>query len=115
MRRTSAALASPSLGGAATRALSTARPSAMRSTPSMASRPPLAVSRTASAMPPGVASHGGLTSEHVRIDVADDDVLDEQDDQDHDHRRDVDAAEIGQQIADRAQQRLGDAVEKFAD
>ena len=33
--------------------------------------------------------------EDVGIDVADDDVLDQQDDQDQDHRRNVDAAKLG--------------------
>ncbi len=34
--------------------------------------------------------------EHIRIDVSDNDVLEEQDDQDQDHGRNIDAAEIGQ-------------------
>src|ERR1043166_4392484 len=57
----SAPFASPSLGGAATRTLSTARPSAVRSTPSMASHPPLGVNRTTSVTPPGAAAHGLVT------------------------------------------------------
>ena len=40
---------------------------------------------------------------------------DEQQQQDQDDRRDVDAAEIGQQVADRPQHRLGDPVEHLAD
>src|SRR5450830_276807 len=111
-----ASLASPSLGAARTRALSTARPSANTSTPSMASCPPLGVSRTASAMPPPTADHGlsPATSEHVRINVPDDHVFQEQDKQDQDHRRHVDAAEIRQHRADRPQYRLGDAEEELA-
>src|SRR5262245_25817802 len=45
---------------------------------------------------PGYGRH---RSEYIRIDVPDDDVLEEQDDQDQDHRRDVDPAKIGQQRA----------------
>ena len=56
--RTSASLASPSLGAARTRTRNTERPSAVCSTPSMASRPPLGVSRTVSEIPPAVAAHG---------------------------------------------------------
>src|SRR5271169_2845996 len=105
-RRISASLASPSLGAALTRALSTLRPSASVSMPSMASRPPLGVSRTASATPPATADHGRATamSEYVRVDVADDHVFQEQYQQDQDHRRHVDAAEVGHHGADRPQQ-----------
>jgi len=42
-------------------------------------------------------------------------LLGEQQQQDQDDRRDVDAAEIGQQVPDRPQHRLGDAIEEFAD
>ena len=35
------------------------------------------------------------------------------DDQDDDHRRNIDAAEIGQQIADRPQDRFGDPIEEI--
>src|SRR5450830_1566077 len=84
--RHSASLASPSLGAARTRAFSTGRPSPKTLMPSMASRPPLGVSRTVSAMPPASADHGRGTvmSEHVRVDVANDDVFQEQDQQDQD-------------------------------
>ena len=49
--RISASLASPSVGAARTRAFNTLRPSASCSMPSMASRPPLGVSRTSSVTP----------------------------------------------------------------
>src|SRR5262249_12507649 len=55
--RRSASLAWPSNGAARTRALSTNRPSARRSTPSIASRPPRGVSRTSSATPPAYPTH----------------------------------------------------------
>src|SRR5438552_10138377 len=54
-------------------------------------------------------------SNHIRINVIDDDALDQEDDQDQDHRRDVDAAEVGHHVADRAQRRLGDAKEELTD
>src|ERR1700688_4299380 len=116
MSRTSASLASPSLGGAATRTLRTPRPSARYSMPSMASRPPLGVNRTASTMPPMVTDHGtNVMSEHVRIDVSNDHVFQQQDEQDQNHRRDVDATEIGHHRADRPQHRFGDAEQKITD
>jgi hypothetical protein len=45
-------VAAPSLAAARTRTFRTRRPSANGSIPSMASRPPRGVSRTASVMPP---------------------------------------------------------------
>src|SRR5664279_2729519 len=112
--RTSAAFASPSLGGAATRTLRTARSSASRSMPSMASRPPLGVSRTASATPPAIADHGRGPPklENVRVDVPNDHIFQQQNEQDQDHRRHVDAAEIRHYRADRPQQRLGEPVQE---
>ena len=41
---------------------------------------------------------GYTTLEHVWIDVPDDNVFQEQDEQDQDHRRNIDAAKIGQQL-----------------
>src|SRR5262245_42507446 len=114
----SAALASPSLAAARTRTLSTQRPSASCSIPSMASRPPLGVSRTASATPscetvqgllPSLATASGERPDQTR----EDDALDEDDDQDDDDGRDVDAAQVGQPLPDRPQHRLGDAIEEF--
>ena len=52
---TSASFAAPSCGAARTRAFSTARPSLIVSMPSMESRPPLGVRRTAIATPSGAA------------------------------------------------------------
>src|SRR5262249_61124015 len=48
-------------------------------------------------------------------DIERDAVANENDDQDQDHRRNIDAAEIGHEVADRPQRRLGDAKEKVAD
>src|SRR5205814_1602189 len=115
--RTSAAFASPSRGAARTRAWSTQPPSARRAMPSSASRPPLGVRRTASTTPSPTMDHGragaGKASDHVGIDVIDDHPLDQDDDQEQDDRRNVDPAQIGQKVADRAQHRLGDAIEEL--
>jgi hypothetical protein len=75
------------------------------------------VSRTstsaASAAAVTAPAHG--RSVDVRQDVKLDDVANENDDQEQNHRRDVDAAEIRQKVPDRPQHRLGNAIEKFAD
>ena len=55
---------SPSRGAARTRAFSTLCPLARRSIPSMASRPPRGVSRTATASPPAVTDHGRVRRQH---------------------------------------------------
>src|SRR3974390_1714907 len=112
--RHNALFASPSLGAARTRIFSTLRPSDRTSMPSIVSRPPFGVSRTLSTTPSTAADHGlsPLTLEYVRIDVPDDDVFQEQNDQDQDHRRHVDAAEIGQHRADRPPHRLRDAIQE---
>src|SRR2546423_4446689 len=84
MSHSSARFASPLLGAARTRALRTVRPSARASIPSIPSRPPLAVSRTASSRPVARTVHGRgfITAlEHVGVDVADDDFLEEIDDE----------------------------------
>src|SRR5215475_2754045 len=121
--RTSAALAAPSLGAARTRALRTLRPSASRSIPSMASRPPFGVSRTAIRIPSDATVQGFAWSaepdtgrpERASDDEPEDQVAYEQQAQNQDHRRDVDAAEIRQDRADRPQRRFGDAVEEIPD
>ncbi len=107
IKRMRASLASPSAGSARTRAASTARPSASTSMPSIASRPPFGVSRTANATPSGRQRprDGRHPSEHVGVDVPDDDVFEEQDDQNQDHRRYVNSAEVGQQRTYWTQQR----------
>src|ERR1700722_17505933 len=61
------------------------------------------------------AAATSLASEYVWQDVQRDHVANEHDDQKQDHRRDIDPAEIRQEIADRSQHRLGDAVEKISD
>src|SRR6516164_706133 len=109
----SAALASPSRAAARTRTFSTLRPSASCATPSMASRPPRGVSRTTTTTPS--TAEQSSSSEHVGEDIERDAVANENDDQDQDHRRNIDAAEIGHEVADRPQRRLGDAKEKIAD
>src|SRR5436190_2956291 len=114
----SASFASPSIAAARTRALSTHCPSARCSMPSMASR-----RRAASAAPrPKARRLRRSTAAAVAwrlndswVDVADDHILDQDDDQDHDHRRDIDAAEAGHHVADRAQHRLRDPEQEIAD
>lgn len=54
-------------------------------------------------------------SEHVRVDVALDHVLDEEQQQQQNDRGDVDASEIGQDAADRPQQGLGQGVDEVPD
>src|SRR5438034_5823707 len=95
-----ARLASPPSPIARTRTLSTLRPSASVSTPSISSRPPRGVTRKATLMPAvevrqGSISYPGKRSDHVRIDVVHDHPLDEHDQQNHDDRRNIEAAEIG--------------------
>src|SRR5215472_2759558 len=55
------------------------------------------------------------TSEHVGKDVQRNAVADENDDEDEDHWRNINAAEIRHHAPDRPQDRLGDAVEEIAD
>src|SRR4051812_36926663 len=78
---TSAALASPSLGAARTRVLSTLRPSESDWMPSMESRPPLGVRRAASVTPLAVAVQGrgaiAKISDKEFREIRDHDVLDE--------------------------------------
>src|SRR5437667_4447707 len=114
--RPNAALASPSLGIARTRTFNTLLPSERVSMPSMASRPPFGVRRTVTTTPLGAAVQAAdIRSEDVGQDVERDAVANEDDDQDENDRRDVDAAHRRQHVADRPEHRLGDAVEKFAD
>ena len=54
-------------------------------------------------------------SDDERCDGGQQELADEEDQQKHDDRRDVDAAEIRQQAADRRQHRLGDAEQEIAD
>src|SRR5258708_36768360 len=103
----SAAFASPSLAAARTRALRTHRQSASCSIQSMASLPPRGVNRTTRTRPSDVSVQGRVKavskacgSENVRIDVVNDDSLDQDDDQNEDHGRDVDTAEIWHDAAD---------------
>src|SRR5437016_5701939 len=72
------------------------------------------VSRTATRTPSS-AGVSGVSEEEVRRNVLDDQITEVIEDQDEDDRRDVDAAEIRQEIADRAQRRLGHPIEKVAD
>src|SRR5262249_4174522 len=121
----SAAFASPSLAAARTRAFSTLRPSAIGSTPSIASRPPLGVSRTTSARPPASTCQGrgsGLTSRprNVRSDKEleiepNDQAVEKHQPDDQDQGRNVDTAETGQNRADRTQGGLGDLIEEIPD
>src|SRR5262245_35025551 len=115
--RTSAAFASPSTGAALTRTRRTGLPPVDCWMLSIAARPPLGVSRTASVRPPATTTHGRppMQSGHVGQDVKSDHVAEENDDEDQDDRRDVDAAEIGHHIADWPQRRLGDAIEEVRD
>src|SRR5690606_12460187 len=120
--RVSAALAAPSSGTARTRALMTARPSASCSTPSIASRPPRGVRRTVSVSPSPVRVKAPLmpasrrpSSDDGRVDVEHDHPLEEEDDEQQDDGRDVDAAEIGQDGTDGPERGLGDLVEEVPD
>src|SRR5687768_15395462 len=75
----------------------------------------LSRSAAAIALPSMTVALTRAPSEYVRQDIERDHVADENDDQDQDHRRDVDAAEAGQRVADRPQRWLGDAVEEIGD
>jgi len=101
----SAALARPSSGAARTRAFSTLRPSDSVSTPSMASRPPLGVSRIQTTRPSASAAQGAGLSESEA--AATDQIAQELQEQKQDDRRNINAAEGRQNRANRAQQRLG--------
>ena len=83
-----AVLAAPSTGGAATRTFSIG-PSGVSTQPSIRSRPPRGVSRIRMRTP-------SLFSENRRGNIVAQQVLQEEDRNDHDHRCEVDPAEIGQ-------------------
>src|SRR5947208_3130842 len=89
-RRPNAAFASPSLGMARTRTFNTVLASESVSMPSIASRPPFGVRRTVTTTPPDAIAQGSVIgsppSERVWVDVVDDDALDQEDEQDQDHR-----------------------------
>src|ERR1700704_5273384 len=114
--RPNAAFASPSLGIARTRTFNTLLPSESASIPAIASRPPLGVRRTVTTTPSGAAAQAAnIRSEDVRQDIERDAVANEDDDQDENHRRDVDPAHGRQHVTDRPQDRLGDGVKELAD
>src|SRR5205823_12232882 len=52
-------------------------------------------------------------SDNVGIDVVGNYPLDEHDDQNQDDRRDIEAAQIGHELSDRRQRRLGDPVQEL--
>src|SRR5215467_5557373 len=115
-----ARLASPPSATARTRTFTTLRPFASVSIPSISSRPPRGVTRRLTLMPVGEYRQGSIRdppptarSEHCWINVIGDHPLDEHDDQNQDDRRDVEPTEIGQDVADRGQQGLGDPVQKL--
>src|SRR5205085_12319152 len=82
--------------------------------PSMRSARPRGVSRTAMRTPSAVAV-SSPSLEQAWGEVVDNEPAQKRQDQDQDHRRDVDPAEIRQKIAERPQRRLSDPVEKMAD
>src|SRR6185312_332314 len=77
----------------------------------MDEQPPRAASRSEGQgdRPPPRSQPGDVEFELYQL------PLDDPEDQQHDDRRDVDAAEIGQELPDRPQDRLGGAVEEVAD
>src|SRR6202012_619094 len=98
MRRTMASLASPSIGGAVTRTLRKARPSTSRAQPSIRSRPPRGVRRTARRNG-SAAGHRRYVTEHPGDQV----LLRGLQDDDGDDRADVEAAQSGDHTLDRPQ------------
>src|SRR5581483_6168933 len=56
--------------------------------------------------------YGATALVHIRINVIDDDALAQHDEEQQDHRRNVDRAEIGHGAADRPQNGLGQIVEQ---
>src|SRR5690606_3956856 len=90
-----AALALPRSGTAATRTRSTASPSSRRSTPSMASRPALGVTRKCSRRPDAPdRNQSDAGADNGGIEVIADQRLDEEDDEEGHQRRQVEAGEI---------------------
>src|SRR5437764_4659787 len=110
----SASFARFSAGGAVTATFRTARPSAENATPSMRSARARGVRRMATRTPSAAALRG-RSLEEARGKVVDEQAPQKHQDQDQDDRRDVDTAEIRQERPDRAQRRLGYAIEKIAD
>src|SRR4029077_15409716 len=116
-----ARLAPPPSAMARTRTLTTLRPSASVSIPSMSSRPPRGVPPHPTLMPAAASLQASICtvrqrqtgSEDAGIDVIGNHPLDEHDDQDHDDRRDVETAQAGQHPADRRQHGLGDPVQEL--
>src|SRR5262245_38797734 len=109
---TSASFARFSMGGAATDTFRTEPPSADTVIPSMRSARARGVSRTATRTPFGARRSG---ASHVGGDVIEQRLPHKDDDQDQDHRRDIDAAEIRQEIADGSQCRFRHPVQEVAD
>ena len=110
----SARFASPWAGGARTRTLRTGRPLASCSIPSMVSRPLFGERRKDSAdrrAPIATAGHEAASPGEY----PGQETLDEQERDDEDRRRDVDASEIGKQRSDRLQGRLGHPVKEIPD
>src|SRR5947209_11407959 len=110
----SASFARFSAGGAVTATFRTARPSAEDATPSMRSARARGIRRMATRTPSAAALRS-RSLEEARGKVVDDQAPQKHQDQDEDDRRDVDTAEIRQERPDRAQRRLGYAIEKIAD
>src|SRR6476659_7363440 len=107
----SASFARFSAGGAVTATLRTALPSAVDAIPSMRSARARGVRRMATRTPSAAAVSS--SSEEARGKVVDNQAPQKHQDQDQDHRRDIDAAEIRQKGADRAQCRLGHTIKKI--
>src|SRR5947209_8068356 len=110
----SASFARFSTGGAVTATLRTARPSTEDAIPSMRSARARGVRRI-STRTPSTAAVRSPSLEEAWGKVVNEQAPQKHQDQDQDDRRDVDAAEIRQERADRAQRRFGYAIEKIAD
>src|SRR5947207_13689243 len=98
----SASLARPSAGGAVTDTFRTGVPSAERTTPSMRLARARGVRRICRRTPSAAAAKGASVDEGRGKDV-EDQLPQEHQDQNQDHRRDIDAAEIRQKTPDRTQ------------
>src|SRR5271165_6913759 len=111
-RAISAALARPSSGAARTLAFRTRRPSASASIPSRASRPPFGVSLSQKATPSRSSLQG--SAKRAVAEAMGDEVAQELQREQHDHRREVQPAEGRNDAADGLVDRLGHSRQRAA-
>src|SRR5690554_7655390 len=113
-----ASLALPFSATAATRSFRWASPFASTARPSIRSAPPLGVTRSRTETPPGTTRkntaqpslEAPIAKQHGH--VIGEEVLQKDEQQNEENRRNIDPAQIGQDVADGPQHRLGQPVDR---